>query len=141
MMKRTQLASAICSVLFNYLVYVYLEKMELLSCHCEVDLRAKLLKSLIPLFIFVSCAGLWLGRVPPVVGLVLAMSYLIFDITMLSYLTQLRSPECGCSEQSRQYLMTHMLYYFYFLVALIVLTNLSMMALVMATGTLYRGYV
>lgn len=138
-MNRLQLISAISSVLLNYLTHIYLTKMETLSCKCDIDFRGNLLKTLLPLFIFVSGATLWLKTVPPVVKAILLVVYLIFDVTMFAYLTQLRSTECGCSESARSYLITDLMYYTYFLAALIVLSNAAILALVVTTSTLYRG--
>jgi hypothetical protein len=138
-MNKLQLISAISSVLLNYLTHIYLTKMETLTCKCDIDFRGNLLKTLLPLFIFVSGATLWLKTIPPVVKAILFVVYLIFDVTMFSYLTQLRSPECGCSESARSYLITDLMYYTYFLAALIVLSNAAILALIATTSTLYRG--
>lgn len=140
MVNRGQLLSATLSVLFNYLTHIYLDRMETLSCECDIDYRGKIMKTLIPLFIFVSCVRLGLGTIPPVVKACMCVVIIIFDVTMFSYLTQLRASKCGCSESARSYLMTDLLYYNYFLFALIVLTNLSMLALVTTTSTIFSPF-
>lgn len=136
MVDPSNLLGAIVSVLFNYLTHIYLNKMETLSCECEIDSRGKVLKALIPLFIFFSCIRLVLGAVPAVVKVCLFVVIVVFDLTMFGYLTQLRSARCGCAEAARNYPVTDILYFSYFVCALVVLSNIAMVALLMTTSTL-----
>ena len=110
--------------------------METLSCECEIDSRGKLLKTLIPLFIFFSCIRLVLGAVPAVVQACIFVVIMVFDVTMFSYLTQLRSTRCGCADSARAYLATDILYYSYLVSALIIFANIAMIALLMTTSTI-----
>jgi hypothetical protein len=110
--------------------------MEKLSCECEIDSRGKVLKALIPLFIFFSCIRLVLGAVPAVVKVCFFVVIMVFDLTMFGYLTQLRSARCGCAEEARKYPATDILYFSYFVCALVVLANMAMLALLMTTSTI-----
>ena len=136
MIAPSSLCGAIVSVLFNYLTHIYLDKMENLSCECEIDSRGKVLKALIPLFIFFSCIRLVLGAVPGVVKACFFVVIMVFDLTMFGYLTQLRSARCGCAEAARRYPVTDILYFSYFVSALVVFANIAMFALLMTTSTI-----
>ena len=106
----TTTSSAI-SVLLNYMVFAYLEKLERLSCKCANINYSKILKSSILTNYIIIIGTLLFEEIPKPMISILTIYNIISSFSIFLYVRKLRLSNCKCSES-----LSREVIYFYYLV-------------------------
>lgn len=113
------------SILLNYLLYIFLERYEALSCNCSNDIRKHILKTMILVFYFVIFGDVIFKDIPDVVRWFVGFFVLAFDIIMVTYLHKLKSENCKC-DSKLQNVGTSLLYWYYLIILFLIVFTFVM---------------
>ena len=116
--------SAIFSVLFNYLLYTYLDRLEKIGCDCGLVVqRASIKSSVILNYILIFGSVMYEGKVPLVTSIMVMIYNIVSTINIFIYLYKLKNEKCKCSES----LVRDVYYYYYYLNFVLIMLLLTMM--------------
>ena len=124
-MNSVKLYSAIVSVLFNYLLYGYLHKLEKIGCDCSNTVKSNTISSIIIVNYILIFGVLFVGKIPPSTGVLASILSLVFAVCTFLYLHELKVKKCKCSES----LIRDIYYYYYLIIFLLYTTMLSLIFL------------
>jgi hypothetical protein len=113
------------SILLNYLLYIFLERYEALSCECSYDIRKDVLKTMILVFYFIIFGDVMFSDIPNVVRWFVGIFVIVFDIIMLTYLNKLRNNDCECNSKL-QNIGTTVLYWYYLILVFLIAFSITM---------------
>lgn len=116
---------AFITILFNYLIYVYLDKFEKLNCSCAYDFRKDLSKTMLLVFYIIVIGRLVYDDIPSSVSYFILLYSILFDVVFISYIYKLKNDKCICNNFSQD-VTTTILYYYYTLIFFILLLFIFM---------------
>jgi len=122
----TRIVSATISILFNYMLYAYLERLENISCKCSDDMRKNVIKTIIIVNYVLIFGVLFYGKVPVTTAVFSSIMSLVFAVYTFTYLYRLKNEKCDCSDS----MIRDVYYYYYFITFLLIAVVLSMFVFV-----------
>ena len=124
-MNSVKLYSAIVSVLFNYLLYGYLHKLEKIGCDCSDTVKSNTITSIIIVNYILIFGVLFVGKIPPSTGVFASILSIVFAVTTFLYLHELKEKKCKCSDS----IIRDVYYYYYMIIFLLYITMISLILL------------
>ncbi len=112
MIGTPKIFSALVSILFNYILYAYLERLEQINCDCSNTITSNGIKSMILVNYVLIFGVLFVGNIPESTGVFATILSIVFAITTFKYLHSLKNKQCECSDS----MIRDIYYYYYFLI-------------------------
>lgn len=125
-MNPSKIFGAIISVLFNYMLYAYLERLDEIGCKCSNDVKKESIKAMIVVNYILIFGVLMYGKIPPSTAVLSSIMSLVFAVFTFTYLYRLKNDKCKCSDS----MIRDVYYYYYFITFLIIAVVVSMSVLV-----------
>lgn len=111
-MNTSKIFSALISILFNYILYAYLERLEKIGCDCSNTIMSNSIKSMILVNYVLIFGILFVGEIPRSTGAFASMLSIVYAISIFTYLHSLKQKQCECSDS----MIRDIYYYYYFLI-------------------------
>ena len=124
-MKSHKIVNASFAVLFNYLLYSYITRLEKIGCQCGLENHGKIIKSSILINYIIILGTLFTESIPPVTRVFIALSDLVFTIYAFIFLYRLKNEKCKCSDD----IIRDVYYYYYLLTFILTLLFLALLLL------------
>lgn len=118
-MKEKKIFGSSIAILFNYLLYSYIQRLEKIGCDCGLKTHGQIIKSSILLNYFIIIGNLVYGSIPPVTRVFIMISDIAFVIYTFIYLYRLKVEKCKCSES-----IIREVYYYYYALTIFLLFSL-----------------
>lgn len=128
-MNSNNLVNAVFSILFNYLLYAYLNRLENIGCDCGLKMQRYSIKSSIVLNYILILGSLLYSDVPDVTKIMIFIYNLSSTFNIFTYLYALKNEKCKCSDS----IIRDIYYYYYYLNLLLILVLLTMMSILFLT--------
>lgn len=127
-LSRSKIVSASVAILFNYMLFAYLERIE--KCGCAKDYKGvKVTKSLIFVNYIIIFGMLFLPDVPKSTAIFLTFYNITVAVSTFLYMKFLKESDCKCSDS----IVRDFYYYYYFIMFLVDFVLLSMFSLIVLT--------
>lgn len=112
---------AAVALLFNYILFAYVDKLQRSGCFCRLEENIKAVKSSIMVSNIIIIGALIFPRRPLIVTLIVGVFNIVSNLSVFLYIIQLRN-NCDCSKTTSREIFFYMyvLYYGYIGLALIV---------------------
>ena len=133
LISNTKIISASISVLFNYMLYAYLDRLEKIGCKCSNKTQRDVTKSSIMLNYIIIFGLLVFDEVPRTTAVVLTIYNVTMAIGTFFYLRNLKKNNCKCSES-----ITREVYYHYYLITFLLELVLITMFLILAMAKVVK---
>ena len=118
-----KLPNAVFSVLFNYLLYTYITRLEDISCNCGLTSHRLSIKSSIIINYLLLFGFLIFDEVPLITKIMIFIYNYASSINIFLYLYKLKNEKCKCSDS----LIRDIYYYYYYLNFLLISVLITMM--------------
>ena len=115
-MDPSRIFSAAVSILFNYMLYAYLDRMEEVGGKCSNDLKRDAIKTIIVVNYIIIFGVLLYGKVPASTAVLSSIMSMVFAVFTFTYLHQLKAEKCKCSNS-----MIRDVYYYYYLITFLLI--------------------
>jgi hypothetical protein len=126
--SKPKIISAFVSVLFNYMLFNYLERIE--KCNCVKEYHGiKVSKSLILVNYIIIFGMLFVPQIPKTTAIFLTFYNITVAVSTFLYMKFLKESNCKCSES----IVRDFYYYYYLILFILDIVLLSMFTLVMLT--------
>jgi hypothetical protein len=132
----SKIIPAIVSVLFNYMLYAYLDRLEHIGCDCSMPIHRDITKMSIIVNYIVIFGFLYLGNVPKITTVLISIYNVVMAVTTFIYLRRLKHNKCKCSD----HFIRDVYYYYYFITFLIQLVLISMLIMIFIAKFSYRAF-
>lgn len=118
-MNEKKIFSSSIAILFNYLLFSYIQRLEKIGCDCGLKRHSDIVKTSIIINYIIIFGKLFTKSVPPVTLVLIALSDIAFTIYTLIFLYRLKNEKCKCSDS-----MVRDVYYYYYLLIIILIALL-----------------
>ena len=109
-MKNTKIINSFIAVLFNYLLFSYISRLEKIGCDCGLKRHGEIVKTSIIVNYFIIFGVLFTDSIPPVTRVLIAFADLTFTLYTFIFLYRLKNEKCKCSNS-----IIRDVYYYYYL--------------------------
>lgn len=123
----TKITSSIFGVLFNYLLYAYITKLENIGCECADSHITKVIKSSILINYLLIFGSLFFEGIPSVTLILIFIYNVISTYTTFMFLHSLKNKKCKCSDS----IIRDIYYYYYYINILIICVFICMVGLLL----------
>lgn len=104
-----RISVSIISLIFNYIVYQYLQRLEESQCKCSKSWKRNILKNFtVYNFVFLICSIIY-PKIPMSISYIMSIYSFIYFIFIFSYTHKLREKKCQCSKGTD----SNIIYYYY----------------------------
>jgi hypothetical protein len=118
-MNEKKIFSSSIAILFNYLLFAYIQRLEKIGCDCGLKTHGQTIKASILLNYFIIIGNLVFGSIPPATRVFIMISDIAFVIYTFIYLYRLKVEKCKCSES-----IIREVYYYYYALTIFLLFSL-----------------
>lgn len=129
--KGTMIFSAAISILFNYMLYAYLDRLDEVGCKCSDDVKKEAIKAMIIVNYILIFGVLLFGKIPPSTAVLSSIMSLVFAVFTFTYLYRLKKEKCECSDS-----MIRDVYYYYYLITFLLIAVVVSMFVLMSLSVL-----
>ena len=132
-MKILKIIITLISLMFNGLIYRYLNRLENIKCNCSIDWKRNVLQTFTMYnFVFLSCSLIY-PKVPISVSYLMSFYSTVYFIFILSYTHELREKRCYCAKG----LDSDIIYYYYYSRLMLYLFIICMSILIFFSSFIY----
>ena len=133
MLPIVRISVSIVSLIFNYIIYQYLQRLEESQCKCSKGWKRNILKNFtVYNFVFLVCSIIY-PKVPMSVSYIMSTYSFIYFIFILSYTHNLRKKECQCAEG----VDSNIIYYYYMTRFILYMFFTCMLLLIFLSSFIY----
>lgn len=127
-LSKQKLISASVSILFNYMLFAYLDRIE--KCNCANNYNGiKVSKSFILINYMIIFGMLFLPEIPKSTAIFLTFYNITVAVSTFLYMKYLKESNCKCSDS----IVRDFYYYYYLILFILDFVLLSMFTLVLLT--------
>ena len=134
--KGTKIFSAAISILFNYMLYAYLDRLDEVGCKCSDDVKKEAIKAMIVVNYVLIFGVLLFGKIPPSTAVLSSTMSMVFAVFTFTYLYRLKKEKCECSDS-----MIRDVYYYYYLITFLLIAVVVSMFILMSLSVLLSNAV
>ena len=127
----TKIFSAAVSILFNYMLYAYLDRLDEVGCKCSDDVKKEAIKAMILVNYVLVFGVLVFGKIPPSTAVLSSTMSFVFAVFTFTYLYRLKNKKCKCSDS-----MVRDVYYYYYLITFLLVAVVVSMFVLMTLSVL-----
>lgn len=124
-MNEKKIFSSSIAILFNYLLFSYIQRLEQIGCDCGLKRHSDIVKTSIIINYIIIFGKLFTKSTPPVTLVLIALSDIAFTIYTFIFLYRLKNEKCKCSDS-----MVRDVYYYYYLLIIILIALLVSLLIV-----------
>uniref|UniRef100_A0A6C0CUI7 Vitamin K epoxide reductase domain-containing protein n=1 Tax=viral metagenome TaxID=1070528 RepID=A0A6C0CUI7_9ZZZZ len=122
-MNEKKIISSSIAILFNYLLFSYIQRLEKIGCDCGLEKHSNIVKSSIIINYIIIFGKLFTKSVPPVTIVLISLSDIVFTIYTFIFLYRLKTEKCKCSDST----VRDVYYYYYLLVVILIALLISLL--------------
>lgn len=126
-MKSAKIVNASIAILFNYLLYSYISRLESIGCNCNLETHGNIVKSSIIINYIIIFGTLISDSIPQATKILIVLSDITFTIYTFLFLYRLKNEKCKCSD----HIIRDVYYYYYLLTVILILLLVSLLLLSM----------
>jgi hypothetical protein len=130
MITTEKIISAGFSILFNYMLYTYLDKLDKIGCGCSGSMVRNSIKTSILLNYIITFGLLVFGTSPISTSILITIYNVSSAISIFSYLGHLKKTAIKCSEDIKR----EVYYYYYLLTVILQFVLISMYILLVLSS-------
>lgn len=136
MYDTAKIFNALISVLFNYMLYAYLEKLEKIGCECSNPTQRDVIKGMIIMNYVLIFGAIFVSPIPNSTAVMASIMSTVFGVLTFMYLYKLKRDKCKCSKD----MIREIYYYYYFIVFLLYGMLVSMLILIILSTLLSDSF-
>lgn len=121
-MNQNKIFSSSIAILFNYLLFSYIQRLENIGCDCGLKTHGQIIKGSILLNYIIIIGNLVSSSIPPVTRVFIILSDIVFSIYAFIYLYRLKVEKCKCSDS----IIRDVYYYYYALTVFLLISLLTL---------------